>query len=73
LDNVPGIAKPFLHSISGALKKVAEQGEPLVPPVGYSAIAGTANRDAVLDTSTVTLEELAQRVKALQEDLTKGS
>jgi hypothetical protein len=36
----------------------------------YSAMTGTANRATVLDTATVTLSQLAQRIKALQEDLT---
>ena len=37
---------------------------------GYSAITGTANRGTSYDTSTITLVQLAQRVKAIQEDLT---
>jgi hypothetical protein len=38
---------------------------------GYTnAMTGTANRATAYDTSTVTLVQLAERVKALQDDLT---
>lgn len=37
---------------------------------GYGAMTGTANRATVYDTSTITLEQLAQRVKAMQDDST---
>jgi hypothetical protein len=38
---------------------------------GYTnAITGTANRATTYDTSTITLQQLAERVKAIQDDLT---
>jgi hypothetical protein len=37
---------------------------------GYVGITGTANRGTSYDTSTITLAQLAQRVKALQDDFT---
>lgn len=37
---------------------------------GYSAMTGVANRATVYDTSTITLPQLAQRMKALLDDLT---
>mgnify|MGYP000904022237 CR=1 FL=1 len=36
---------------------------------GYSAMTGSLNRGAVYDTSTITLQQLAERVAALQQDL----
>jgi hypothetical protein len=37
---------------------------------GYTAMTGVANRATAYDTSTITLPQLAQRVKALLDDLT---
>jgi hypothetical protein len=37
---------------------------------GYAAMTGTANRGTAYDTATITLEQLAERVKAVQDDLT---
>lgn len=41
---------------------------------GYAAMTGTANRGTVWDTATITLDQLAQRVKAMQDDhMTHGT
>ena len=37
---------------------------------GYTAMTGTADRGTAYATSTITLQQLAERVKALQDDLT---
>jgi len=37
---------------------------------GYTAITGTADRGTAYATSTITLQQLAERVKAIQDDLT---
>jgi hypothetical protein len=49
---------------SGPTKVVGER------VTGYSAMTGSGNRSTVYDTSTMTLAQLAGRVKSLQDDLT---
>jgi hypothetical protein len=39
-------------------------------PTTYAAMTGAANRGAIWDTATITTEQLAQRVMAMQADLT---
>lgn len=65
--------RPYLQALAEALREVASKGEPLVAPAGFIAMAGTANKDTLYDTDTITLDQLAERVKAMQDELTKLS
>jgi hypothetical protein len=54
-----------LSSIAQSQKTLAGQRQ-----TGFTAMTGTADKANTWDTSTITLGQLAQRVKALQDALT---
>ena len=68
-----GVFRIFDLNTDGGHVKTNSLGEleTLAPTSGYTnAMTGTANRATLYDTSTITLIQLAERVKAIQDDLT---
>ena len=64
------VASGYLNTAGGVYDK--NTGNQIINSrkTGYAAMTGSANRGSAYDTSTVTLAQLAQRVMALQADLT---
>jgi hypothetical protein len=60
------------RAIASNLSVIAKAQETLAgqQQTGFVALTGTADKTTVWDTSTITLGQLAQRVKALQDALT---
>ena len=62
-----------VHDLTAGTVKTDADGRfsSLATTTGYTnAMTGTADRATAYDTSTITLQQLAERVKALQDDLT---
>lgn len=71
-DNQVGLGTNGTEWTKVASKKYEVTGNQVVGArvTGYSAFAGSADRSTGLNTGTVTVLTLAQRVKALQDDMT---
>lgn len=63
--NIAKVIAQNLAAIAKAQNTIAGQKQ-----TGFVALTGTADKTTVWDTSTITLGQLAQRVKALQDALT---
>ena len=60
------------RAISQQLAAIAQAQQTLAGQrqTGFTAMTGTADASTEYDTSTITLEQLAERVKAIQDALT---